>query len=66
MVYNKHSLNYCKTIFIKSYNRLLYEGLQCVDMSHHVNIHRRSIVFVISGKDGHTIHWLPKRKDVII
>lgn len=67
MIYNKHSLDYCKTLFIKSFNdRLLYEGLQGVDMSHHINIYRRNIIYVISGKDGHTIHWLPKRKDVII
>ena len=67
MVYNRHSLNYCKTRYIKSYHdRLLYEGLQCVDMSHHINIHNRSVVFIISIKDGHTIHRLLKRKDVII
>ena len=62
MVYNKHSLNYCKTLFIKSYkDRLLYEGLQCV-MSHHINIHRRWVLYVINGEDGHTMHCLLKRK----
>lgn len=63
MVYNRQPLDYCKTLFIKSYNdRLLYEGLQCVDMSHHININRRNILYIISEKDGSTIHWLFKRK----
>ena len=64
MVYNRQPLDYCKTIFINSYHdRLLYEGLQCVDMSHHINIHNRSVVFIISIKDGHTIHRPLKRKE---
>ena len=64
MVYNRQPLDYCKTIFINSYSSrlLLYEGLQCVDMSHHININRRNILYVISEKDGDTIHWLSKRK----
>ena len=63
MVYNRQPLDYCKTIFINSYSSrlLLYEGLQRADMSHYVNIHGRSVVFVINSKDKHTRHWLPKR-----